>query len=222
MRNFAFQKIFYKNQKNFRNRATKRKFCCVYRCRALEANMQDSKIVDMYFARDEQAIAQTSAKYNTYCMNIAMNILHNREDSEECVNDTLLAAWNSIPPHRPENLSAFLGKLTRNFSINRHKANHAERRGGGEFALSLEELDECIEDPRTLGDDPEQLGRIISEFLYTQPKEMRQVFVRRYFHSESISDIAKYFDMTESKVKSILHRMRHSLKPYLTEHGIHI
>ena len=155
-------------------------------------------------------------------MNIAMNILHNREDSEECVNDTLLAAWNSIPPHRPENLSAFLGKLTRNFSINRYKANHAERRGGGEFALSLEELDECIEDPRTLGDDPEQLGRIISEFLYTQPKEMRQVFVRRYFHSESISDIAEYFDMTESKVKSILHRMRHSLKPYLTEHGIHV
>jgi RNA polymerase sigma-70 factor (ECF subfamily) len=188
----------------------------------MEANMQDNKIVDLYFARDEQAIAQTSAKYNTYCMNIAMNILHNREDSEECVNDTLLAAWNSIPPHRPENLSAFLGKLTRNFSINRHKANHAERRGGGEFALSLEELDECIEDPRTLGDDPEELGRIISEFLYTQPKEMRQVFVRRYFHSESISDIAEYFDMTESKVKSILHRMRHSLKPYLTEHGIHI
>ena len=188
----------------------------------MEADMQDNKIVDLYFARDEQAIAQTSAKYNTYCMNIAMNILHNREDSEECVNDTLLAAWNSIPPHRPENLSAFLGKLTRNFSINRYKANHAERRGGGEFALSLEELDECIEDPRTLGDDPEQLGRIISEFLYTQPKEMRQVFVRRYFHSESISDIAEYLDMTESKVKSILHRMRHSLKPYLTEHGIHI
>lgn len=184
--------------------------------------MQDEKIVDLFFARDEQAIAATSAKYNTYCMNIAMNILSNREDSEECVNDTLLAAWNSIPPSRPENLSAFLGKLTRNLSINRYKANHAERRGGGELALSLEELDDCIEDPRTLGDDPEEIGHLISEFLYTQPKEMRQVFVRRYFHSESISDIADYFDMTESKVKSILHRMRHSLKPYLTEHGIHI
>jgi hypothetical protein len=102
--------------------------------------MQDEKIVELYFNRDEQAIAATSVKYNTYCMNIAMNILNNREDSEECVNDTWLAAWNSIPPHRPENLSAFLGKLTRNFSINRHKANHAERRGGGEFDLSLEEL----------------------------------------------------------------------------------
>jgi RNA polymerase sigma-70 factor (ECF subfamily) len=184
--------------------------------------MQDEKIVELYFARDEQAIAATSAKYNSYCMNIAMNILHNNEDSEECVNDTLLAAWNSIPPHRPENLAAFLGKLTRNFSINRHKANHAERRGGGEFALSLDELDECTPDPRAFGDDPEELGRIISAYLYTQSKEMRQVFVRRYFHSESIIDIAERFEMTESKVKSILHRMRLGLKTYLSEHEIHI
>lgn len=184
--------------------------------------MQDDRIIELYFARDEQAIAATSAKYNTYCMNIAMNILHNNEDSEECVNDTLLAAWNSIPPHRPEKLSAFLGKLTRNFSLNRHKALHAERRGGGEFALSLEELDECIEDPRSLGDNPEELGHLISDFLYTQSKEMRQVFVRRYFHSESIADIAERFDMSESKVKSILHRMRLGLKTHLTENGIHI
>lgn len=184
--------------------------------------MQDDRIIELYFARDEQAIAATSAKYNTYCMNIAMNILHNNEDSEECVNDTLLAAWNSIPPHRPEKLSVFLGKLTRNFSLNRHKALHAERRGGGEFALSLEELDECIEDPRSLGDNPEELGHLISDFLYTQSKEMRQVFVRRYFHSESIADIAERFDMSESKVKSILHRMRLGLKTHLTENGIHI
>jgi RNA polymerase sigma-70 factor (ECF subfamily) len=184
--------------------------------------MQDDKIVELYFARDEQAIAATSAKYNNYCMNIAMNILHNNEDSEECVNDALLAAWNSIPPHRPEKLSVFLGKLTRNISINRHKSLHTQRRGGDDFALSLEELDECIEDPRSLGDDPEELGRAISDYLYTQSKEMRQVFVRRYFHSESITDIAERFDMTESKVKSILHRMRLGLKTYLSEHGIHI
>lgn len=184
--------------------------------------MQDNQIVELYFARDEQAIAATSAKYNNYCMNIAMNILHNNEDSEECVNDALLAAWNSIPPHRPEKLSVFLGKLTRNMSLNRYKANHAERRGGGEFALSLEELDECIEDPRTLTDNAEELGKIISEFLYTQPQEMRKVFVRRYFHSESISDIADFFDMSESKVKSILHRMRLGLRSYLTENGINI
>lgn len=184
--------------------------------------MQDDRIIELYFARDEQAIAATSAKYNTYCMNIAMNILHNNEDSEECVNDTLLAAWNSIPPHRPEKLSVFLGKLTRNFSLNRYKALHAERRGGGEFALSLEELDECIEDPRSLGDNPEELGHLISDYLYTQSKEMRQVFVRRYFHSDAVADIAERFDMSESKVKSILHRMRLGLKTYLTENGIHI
>ncbi len=183
--------------------------------------MHDDKIVELYFARDEQAIAATSAKYNTYCMNIAMNILHNREDSEECVNDALLAAWNAIPPHKPEKLSVFLGKLTRNISINRHKSQTTAKRGGGEFALSLEELDECIEDPNSLGDSPEELGHLISEFLYTQSKEMRQVFVRRYFHSESISDIAERFEMSESKVKSILHRMRPGLREYLSEHGIH-
>ncbi len=182
--------------------------------------MQDDRIVELYFARDEQAIAATSAKYNTYCMNIAMNILHNREDSEECVNDTLLAAWNSIPPHRPENLSSFLGKLIRNFSINRFKSLNAARRGGGEFAVSLDELDECIEDPNSLGDNAEELGHVISEYLYTQSKEMRQVFVRRYFHSESISDIADRFDMSDSKVKSILHRMRLGLKDHLADHGI--
>ncbi len=189
--------------------------------KGLQRIMQDDRIVELYFARDEQAIAATSVKYNTYCMNIAMNILHNREDSEECVNDTWLAAWNSIPPHKPEKLSVFLGKLTRNFSINRHKSLTAERRGGGEFAVSLEELDECIEDPASLGDSPEELGHLISEFLYTQSKEMRQVFVRRYFYSEPIAAIAERFDMSESKVKSILHRMRPGLREYLSKHGIH-
>jgi RNA polymerase sigma-70 factor (ECF subfamily) len=184
--------------------------------------MEDSYIVELYWSRSEQAIAESERKYGKYCYSIAHGILRCREDSEECVNDTLLAAWNSIPPHRPENLAAFLGKLTRNFSINRHKANHAERRGGGEFALSLDELDECTPDPRAFGDDPEELGKIISAYLYTQSKEMRQVFVRRYFHSESIIDIAERFEMTESKVKSILHRMRLGLKTYLGEHEIHI
>ncbi len=184
--------------------------------------MQDSQIVEMYYRRDEQAIASTSAKYNSYCMNIAMNILYNREHSEECVNDALLAAWNSIPPHKPEKLSAFLGKLTRNIAINRYKSLTAARRGGGEFALSLEELHGCVGDTLAKDESPEELGHLISEFLYTQKKEMRQVFVRRYFYSESIADIAARFDMSESKVKSILHRMRLALGGYLTEHGINI
>jgi RNA polymerase sigma-70 factor (ECF subfamily) len=176
--------------------------------------MQDGQIVELYFARKEEAIAATSAKYNSYCMQIAMNILHNREDSEECVNDTYLAAWNSIPPQRPEKLAAYLGRLTRNLSLNRYKSMNAARRGGGELALSLNELDECIAD-NSAEQNAEDTGRLISEFLYTQHKETRQVFVRRYFYNDSLADIADRFGMSDSKVKSMLHRTRLALKAYL-------
>ena len=127
--------------------------------------MQDGQIVELYFARKEEAIAATSAKYNSYCMQIAMNILHNREDSEECVNDTYLAAWNSIPPQRPERLSAYLGRLTRNLSLNRYKSLNAARRGSGEFDLSLNELDECIADSASVEQNAEDTGKLISDFL---------------------------------------------------------
>ena len=183
--------------------------------------MQDGQIVELYFARNEEAIAATSAKYNSYCMQIAMNILHNREDSEECVNDTYLAAWNSIPPQRPEKLAAYLGRLTRNLSLNRYKSMNAARRGGGELALSLNELDECIAD-NSADQNAEDMGRLISEFLYTQHKETRQVFVRRYFYNDSLADIADRFGMSDSKVKSMLHRTRLALKAYLEEHDINI
>ena len=183
--------------------------------------MQDGQIVELYFARKEEAIAATSAKYNSYCMQIAMNILHNREDSEECVNDTYLAAWNSIPPQRPEKLAAYLGRLTRNLSLNRYKSMNAARRGGGELALSLTELDECIADS-SAEHNAEDTGKLISEFLYTQQKETRQVFVRRYFYNDSIADIADRFGMSDSKVKSMLHRTRLALKAYLEEHDINI
>ena len=184
--------------------------------------MQDSQIIDLYFARNQEAIAATSAKYNSYCMKIALNILNSSEDREECVNDAYLAAWNSIPPNRPEKLSAYLGKLTRNLSLNRYKSNTAERRGGGEFALSLDELDDCIVDSIAEEQTEEELGRYISDYLYTQSKEMRQVFVRRYFFNDSIVDICEKFDMSESKVKSMLHRARLGLKTYLGENGVYI
>jgi RNA polymerase sigma-70 factor (ECF subfamily) len=183
--------------------------------------MQDSQIIELYFARNQEAIVATSEKYNAYCMRISMNILQNPGDSEECVNDTYLAAWNSIPPNRPEKLSSYLAKLTRNLSINRYKARMAERRGGGEFAVSLDELDDCIADESSHFGE-EELGALISEFLYTVSKETRQVFVRRYFYSDSVSAIAKRFKMTESKVKSMLHRTRLSLKDFLTAHDIQI
>ena len=108
--------------------------------------MQDSQIIELYFSRDEQAIIKTAEKYGGYCATIATNILHDSFDSEECVNDAYLAAWNSIPPARPEHLSSYLAKLTRNIALNRYKAKNAERRGGGEFAVSLDELGDCIAD----------------------------------------------------------------------------
>ncbi len=184
--------------------------------------MQDSEIIELYWQRNEAAIAETSRKYGGYCHKIAHNILASHEDSEECVNDTYLAAWNSIPPARPENLSTYLGRLTRNLSINRYKANHAARRGGGEFALSLDELDDCIPDPISEQQSAEELGRHISDFLHTQPERTRQVFVRRYFYNDSISDIAHAFGLTASATKSLLHRTRLALGQYLAEQGINI
>ena len=181
--------------------------------------MQDSEIVELYWQRDESAIDRTARRYGSYCHKIALNILESHEDSEECVNDTYLAAWNSIPPARPEALGAYLGRLTRNLAINRHKANHAAKRGGGEFVLSLNELDEYIPDTVAEQQSAEELGRLISDFLRTKPTEARQMFVRRYFYNDSVGDIADAFGATQSKVKSVLHRTRQSLKEFLEERG---
>ena len=183
--------------------------------------MQDIEIIDLFFARDQRAITATSEKYNSYCIKIAMNILHNENDSEECVSDAYLATWNSIPPTRPSSLSAYIAKLTRNFALNRYKAMTAERRGGGEFAVSLDELDECVADQTSSLAD-ENLGDLISKFLYTQSKETRQVFVRRYFYNDSIADISQRFTMSEPKIKSMLHRTRISLRAFLLEHDIQV
>lgn len=181
--------------------------------------MQDNLIIDLFFERNEQAIAETQIKYGSYCKTVAMNILLDENDSEECVNDTYLAAWNSIPPNRPERLGAYLARLTRNISINRYKSRTTERRGGGEFALSLDELDDCVADTDK---SAEELGKIISDFLYGEKKETRRVFVRRYFYGDSIEDIAKRFSFSESKIKSMLHRTRLALREYLTQNGVHI
>lgn len=184
--------------------------------------LTDQQIIALYFSRKEAAIDETERKYGSYLLAIAQNILRNREDSEECVNDTYLAAWNSIPPMRPNSLATYLGKLTRNISINRYKSLHAARRGGGEFALSLDELDDCVADTLVEQQDAEQLGRLISEFLYTKPAEVRQVFVRRYFYSDSLTDIADAFGMSLPKVKAMLHRTRLSLREHLEKNGINI
>ncbi len=183
--------------------------------------MDDAKIVQMYFDRNEQAIPATADKYGNYCTSIAKNILGNHEDAEECVNDTYLNTWNSIPPHRPKMLSSFLGKIVRNLAFNRYKHNTADKRGGGEITAVLDELSGCVSGK----DDVEQsyeykeMVVTINDFLATLPTEKRNIFVCRYWYTDSITDIAARFDMTYSAVSMMLNRLRTKLHNYLTERG---
>ena len=184
--------------------------------------MEDNAIVELYFARSEQAIRETEQKYGAYLNTIAANILHLPEDAEETVSDTYLAAWNTMPPRRPNILSAFLGKLTRYISLDRWKKRSAQKRGGGQVALSLEELEECISG----GDDPEkevdrkELLRYLNRFLDALPETQRSVFVCRYWYLESIPEIAARFGFSESKVTAMLHRLREKLRARLQLEGL--
>ena len=183
--------------------------------------MDDAKIVQLYFDRNEQAIPATADKYGNYCTSIAENILGNHEDAEECVNDTYLNTWNAIPPHRPKMLSTFLGKIVRNLAFNRYKHNTADKRGGGEISAVLDELAGCISG----NEDTEQayvykeLVAAINDFLGTLPTEKRNIFVCRYWYTDSISDIAARYNMTYAAVSMELNRLRTKLHNYLTERG---
>lgn len=183
--------------------------------------MEDSKIVQLYWERSEQALCETDRKYGRYCYSIASNILPFREDAEECVNDTWLAAWEAMPPHRPGVLSTFLGKLTRRISIDRWRSLSADKRGGGNVPVALEELGECIpgrEDPqRTL--EARELAEAVNGFLETLPPVERRVFLMRYFGLSGLEDIRRKFGFSQSKVKSMLHRTRKKLRTYLEEEG---
>ena len=182
--------------------------------------MEDSRILDLYWDRDEQAITQTKTKYGAMLRSLAYHILHNREDSEECENDTYLGAWNAIPPARPDNLSAFLAKMVRNISITRHRANSAEKRGGGEAAVPLHELDECIPDTCTEAWEAGELAQTLNTFLDALPTKERQVFVCRYWRCDSIADISIRFGYTQGKVKMMLMRTRGKLRAILEKEGI--
>lgn len=186
--------------------------------------MNDEEIVRLYFAREEAALAETRRKYGAYCMKIAMNILHSAPDSEECVNDTWFAAWRSIPPQQPDRLAAYLGKLTRNFAINRYQKQHAGKRAEGEFAVSLDELGECVSGGDTAESSQlaRELGASISDFLRMEKPLERRVFVCRYFYCDSIAEIAARFDLSESRVKSLLFRMRARLKRHLEQGGFSV
>lgn len=186
--------------------------------------MDDAKIVQLYWDRDEQAIPATSEKYGNYCTSIAKNILGNKEDAEECVNDTCLHAWNSMPPHRPSILSTFLGKITRNLSFNRYKHNTADKRGGGELPAVLDELSDLVSG----NDDVEQefntkeLVKAIDTFLDTLSPEKRSIFVCRYWYTDSISEIAVRYGMKEGAVSMTLNRLRQKLHNYLLERGFEL
>lgn len=191
--------------------------------------MEDNQIVDLYWERNERAIAESDAKYGRYCTQIAMHILDNAQDAEECVNDTYLRAWNAIPPTRPTKLGAFLGKITRNLSLDRFKAKKAAKRGDSLFLVSLDELSECIPDGSTgfgsgFDDEAEarRIGECINRFLLKQSGEVRDIFICRYFYSDSIGEIARRFGLSESKVKSMLHRARGKLKKLLESEGIRL
>ena len=184
--------------------------------------LEDSKIIDLYWARKEQALAETDAKHGSYCRTIARNILRNFEDTEECVSDTWLHAWNSMPPQRPGILSAFLGRITRNLSFDRCKYRQADKRGGGALPLALDELGECIPSAQRVEYALEQkeLAAAIDRFLRTLPEKDCNLFLRRYWYVDSISVIADRYGMKENTVKSILFRTREKLRKFLGEEGI--
>ena len=184
--------------------------------------MEDSQIVALYFQRDERAIDETARKYGKYCFSIAHSILGNREDAEDAVSDTYLGAWATIPPHKPVVLSTFLGKIARRTALKRWERNRTQKRGGGELVLALEELSEFLSDGQTPESAIENtdLTKVLNDFLRTLPQEERQVFVCRYWHLDSIADIAKRFGFTQSKVKSMLARTRKKLYTTLQREGI--
>lgn len=184
--------------------------------------MNDSQIVALYWARDEAALSESAVKYGAYCRTIAQNILHSDEDADETVNDTWLGAWNAMPPHRPSVLSTFLGKITRRLSMKRWRARDTRKRGGGETALALDELMDCVPDGRAVDErlEAEELARVIDGFLAALPPAERQIFVRRYWYMASVSEICRQYGYSKSKTESMLFRTRKKLLIRLNAEGV--
>lgn len=180
--------------------------------------MEDCAIIDLYWSRDPEAISRTCEKYGKYCRKVARNILPDRRDMEECVNDTWLKAWNAMPDDRPSLLAQYLGKITRNLALSRWRANHAEKRGGGELPLVLEELAECVSSSDTHQDlEAVELEEAVNRFLRTLPERDCNLFLRRYWFAEPIADIAGRYGIRENTVRTILFRSRKKLQRYLEE-----
>lgn len=184
--------------------------------------MDDLRIIELYFQRDEQAIRETDAKFGKLCHRIAYNILNNHEDSEECVNDTYTGVWNAIPPTKPNNLMSFVCKITRNLSLKRLEFLKREKRSAN-VLLSLDELSAILPDERYAPDvSDENVGKLISKFLRTQKEDVRNVFIRKYYFFDSIGEIAARYGFTESRIKNILFYTRNKLKDFLIKEGVEI
>lgn len=186
--------------------------------------MEDSAIIAMYWERDERAVVETANKYGGYCTAIAANILRDRLDVEECVNDAYFRLWSSIPPSRPKSLCAFLGRITRNTALDRYKLLHAEKRGGGEAELLLDEIGDIVSDSRSIEQEAEhrELVDVINAFLAKNTEKKRKIFTARYFLCKSVPEIAACYGISESGVSVTLNRMRKKLREYLEKRGFEI
>lgn len=184
--------------------------------------MEDQKIVDLYFLRDEVAIEETQKKYGDYCFSIAQRILKNNNDAKECENDTYLRAWNSIPPQKPYIFSTFLGTITRGLSLDCLRKNKAKKRGGDTVFLSLDELEQCVADSQNVYDniETEELAGFVSKFLRSLSEVECNMFLQRYWYFYSIKEISTYYGFTQSKVKMKLLRTRNKLYDYLKKEGV--
>lgn len=182
--------------------------------------MEDEQIVSKFWERDEDAVAQTSKKYGSMCRSIAYGILHNSEDTNECVNEALFKAWNTIPPERPLFLSAFLAKIVRNLALDRLRFSSRKKRGADNSAVVFEELQECIPDSGGNISDDFEIREVLNKFIGELSEENRLLFMRRYWYMRSVKDIARELSVSESKVKTRLFRIRNELKQYLEKEGI--
>ena len=183
--------------------------------------MEDTEIVALYWARDEAALAESETKYGGYCRAIALGILESREDAAECVNDTWLRAWEAMPPRRPSRLDTFLGRLTRNLSLDRWRARRARKRGGGQTELALHELEECL--PAVSGPEGEveagELAESLNRFLEALPREKRVLFVQRYWYLRPMEELAALHGVGKNTAASTLFRLRAQLRKHLEREG---
>jgi len=184
--------------------------------------MDDKQILSLYLARDEQAITETDKKYGKLCFAIAKRILSNEETAKECVNDTYLKAWNSIPPKEPLPLSPYLAVISRNCALSAYRKQHSEGRGGEHVAVAFEELSECLSDSEPNIAHAMDLSAALDDFLSSLPKRTRIIFLRRYWYLCAPSEIALSLGISENNVGVILHRTRKQLKTFLEKRGIRI